>query len=276
MSNVLYLFCFARTDRLPAIETLGGGIANNQGVRAELFLREALGITAVLCNVQIEEFTGPQAISLLKDLSWLTPRACSHQEVVEQVMHHSPVFPARFGTLFSEMARLDDLMFKHHDAIWAFLEYADDHEEWGIKGLVDRTKAEQYIVSERFAELKNNIQSLTPGKRYLYERSLRSNAKKNLDHWLCETADTISRKFRGFSSDFRSRKPISPSAIGRTEDMSVMLNCSVLVSRTSHSKLQAQIDQLNRSYATSSVTFDISGPWPPYSFCPPIEMDRST
>src|ERR671925_1155004 len=114
--TAFYLFCFARPGLLP--ELAGTGV-DGQG---PLLVHSSTGLAAVLSTVLVEDFCGPEAEARMEDLSWLGIRAWRHEAVIERVMAHSPVFPARFGTLFSSLESLERLLQRHRDTISQFLD----------------------------------------------------------------------------------------------------------------------------------------------------------
>ena len=70
-------------------------------------------LAAVWSPVPVEDFCGSEAEERMLDLTWIGPRVIRHQEVVAGVMRHSPVLPARFGTIFSSSANLGKVL-QHH------------------------------------------------------------------------------------------------------------------------------------------------------------------
>src|SRR5208282_486821 len=119
--SVFYVYGFTRAGLAPeaagAAMTQAGGSAGllSGGIdepHPPFFQRRGT-VAAVLSRVSPSEFCGPTGEKNLQDLAWLAPRACRHQAVLEQVMRWGPVLPARFGTLFSSMAKLESFLRKH-------------------------------------------------------------------------------------------------------------------------------------------------------------------
>jgi len=106
-----------------------------------LFLAPYREVLAVAGLAPLEEFRGDLAESRMGDLEWVGPRVCRHEQVVEKIMRHSPVLPARFGTIFLSVESLENRMRMHRDAIGAFLDRVSDMEEWSVKGFLNREKA---------------------------------------------------------------------------------------------------------------------------------------
>ena len=156
----IYLFCFARLHQKPIHDMAGPD--DYYLVYPFTFM----GVTAILSKVSLDEYCGPSAESRIKDLSWIGPRACRHENIVERVMCHSPVVPARFGTIFSSMNRLEEFLRAHGKTLLKCLDHLSDKQEWTVKGLLDMGRAKQKLVSEMIAAEAKRLAVLNPGARY--------------------------------------------------------------------------------------------------------------
>jgi hypothetical protein len=263
--HIIYLYGFARTGLLPELEKTGMDGCN------PVFLHNQSDIAAVVSEVPFEEFRGPSAESRLNDLSWVGPRAVRHEEVVEEVIQYSPVFPARFGTLFSSMDGIERILREHHDTILQFLEEVADKEEWSVKGLVDQARAEAKIFSTLLSRESENLSSLSAGKRYFEEQRLRASVKKALSDYLKDVCKEVLEILSDHASDFRERRILHATAPNGDNDM--VLNWAFLTPREEVKNIRALLDRANKDLESQGLTFQLSGPWPPYSFCPSLETE---
>jgi len=261
----LYLFCLARSDLLPAIE--GTGVDGQNPLSLQIFL----DITAVVGTISLEGFCGPLAESRMQDLSWVGPRACRHEEVVEQAMRHSPVLPVRFGTIFSSRESLEMRLEKHHGAISKFLDQVTDKDEWAVKGLLDRARAKDELLPIILARQAGQLASLSPGVRYFQEQRMRAGLEKELNSWLKEVYKEVASVLSHYASDFCERRVLSREATGSEREM--VLNWAFLVPRGVVADFRAGIDRANEKHAQRGLVFELTGPWPPYSFSPSLETD---
>jgi hypothetical protein len=261
----IYLFCFARSHVLPVLELRG--LDERYPVRQWRFN----DIMAVLSKISLSEFCGPSADSRMQDLSWVGPHARRHENVLEQVMRHSPVFPARFGTIFSSLETLLSLLKTHHGTISQFLDWVADKEEWAVKGLVDQERAKQGFLSKSFANEAERLASLSPGARYLEKKRTIGTADNELVHWLKGVCKEIWNDLYRHASSFYERKVLSREATGMNMDM--VMNWAFLVARGSAADFKAWVDRAAGDYERQGLTLVLSGPWPPYSFCPPLKME---
>lgn len=259
----LYLYCLARSDSVPAIG--GEGIDPTP----PLFVHEFGGIAAVLSRVSLKDFCGESGDEKFKDLSWVGPRALRHEAVIEQVMARSPVIPARFGTIFSSRESLGELVRRNEDVITGFFDEAADKAEWAVKGILDRALAKQAASSALLEKEAVRISSLPPGRRYFEEKRLTSKAEAALRDWLKEASQAVCGGLMPHVSRFCERK-----VLGRTDndDREVVLNWAFLVPEASLARFKEQVRQANGLYEAKGLAFELSGPWPPYSFSPSLEV----
>lgn len=263
-NQAIYLYCLARSDLVAAMEGTG---LDGQNL---LFLQRWQDIVAVLSKVNLDEFCGPSAESRMEDLSWVGPRACHHEQVVEEVMRRSPVFPVRFGTIFSSLEGLEKILKMHHGAISRFLDRVADEDEWSVKGLIDRAKAKEQLLSETFSKEAGRLAALSSGTRYFQEQRIQAEVEKELNVWLRGACKPIANDLTRYASDFSERKVLSRDITGR--DM--VLNWAFLIPRDSVADFRARVDRANEDHEWHGLTFTLSGPWPPYSFCSFFEMEE--
>lgn len=265
MAAGVYLYCLARAEGLPALQETG----LEEG--STLNLKTCGDIAAVWSPVALEEFCGEEAPARLEDLNWIGPRVCRHQGVVKEVMRHSPVLPARFGTIFSSPERLEELIQEHHQAIIRFLDRVTGREEWAVKGLLNRSRAREEFTAAHLAREAEALAALTPGRRYFLEQRLRRQAEQDLSRWLKDTCREVLRALQGHFREVRERRVWSPE--GRDSDQEMIVNWAFLVDREEAPALTGQIAAASSRYEPWGLAFEVTGPWPPYSFCPALTSE---
>jgi hypothetical protein len=53
----------------------------------------------------------------------------------------------------------------------------------------------------------------------------------------------------------------------------MVLNWAFLVPQGAVADFQKQVEHVNARRTPSGLTFAVSGPWPPFSFCPTLETE---
>lgn len=260
----VYLFCFARSNLLPG--ELG---INGLEEGSSLLQYRDRDLAAVLSEVSLEEFTGPGSEARLRELGWIAPRALRHQAVIEHINRFSPVFPARFGTIFSSREALQGLLSRYRERILDFLTLTSQAQEWGLKGFLDRRTAQEQVVETDLASTR----TLSPGMRYMQERKLRAQAEARVRRWLEETAAEAKGELAQEATEVVERN-IHSASLGESPG-EMVLNWAFLVpvSRVDH--FRATATRMDRELRPTGLTFEIVGPFPPYSFTPQLEESHS-
>jgi len=221
---------------------------------------------AAVSNVQREEFCGPEAETRMQDLAWMGPRACRHEAVIEKVMRFSPVLPARFATLFSSLESLEEFMKSHHAGVRRFLNRVAGKDEWAVKGMLETRKAKEAMFSESLAGREQELSGLTQGARYLLDRRLRADVERELKTWMQQICEELIQDVRQIAAPFLQRPVLSLGT--EKEDREMVLNYAFLVPRISRSDFHRRLSDANASHRGRGLNFEVSGPWPPYSFSP--------
>jgi hypothetical protein len=257
----IYVFCLARANAVAQID--GAGIDGDH----PLELIGAGNLVAVVSAATVEDFSGPAAEARMRELGWIGPRVCRHEEVIELVMRRSPVIPARFATLFSSRRSVTTWLETHHDSILCALDRFADHQEWAVKGAVHKAKAEAPLIA---AALARSQRSTSPGVRYLEERRIRAGIGQELDAWLKRLCDDIARRLLEHAVELRQR---SIGTQWSPDHAAPLFNWAFLLPPARVGGFRSCIEEISTAQADQGITVECSGPWPPYSFSPPLDPD---
>jgi gas vesicle protein GvpL/GvpF len=275
-SDVFYVYGFTQAGLVPeaadaAMSEAGVGAGVFSGGLEEPhppFFRRSGRVAAVVSRVAQSEFCGPTGEKNLQDLAWLAPRACRHQAVLEQVMRLGAVLPARFGTLFSSTASLESFMRRHGAAMRRFLERVKGQEEWAVKGFLDQARAEAEWLARRRAEEPGPPGS-SPGVAYLQEQNLRLQAREALDDRLAQACGDLLLELNPLASEIVPRRILARATPDVAREM--VLNWALLLPAAAVADFRGRIESANSQQNRDGLAFEVSGPWPPYSFCPALE-----
>jgi hypothetical protein len=257
--NSVYLFCLAR----PAVIEMLSGSDDQQ--RAPVFCRTVQDVTAVISEASAEEFSGLEADRNMENLEWIGPRAYRHEEVIERSMRFSPVLPARFGTLFSSVESLARFVDHHYSTITTFLNEMTGMEEWSVKGLLDRPQARERFRVELRGRSEPNL-SPSAGKRYFQEQQIAVEAEKELKRRLSDVTRQLASTLSSQAKDSRERKTLVHHS-GRE----MVINWALLLDKDAVAGFRAEVDRVNGQCSPFGLAFEVTGPWPPYTFTPALD-----
>jgi hypothetical protein len=263
-ANGVYLYCLARAGLL---KNLAGPSLDGQ---ESLEILSHRGIVAVWSRVPLDEFCGGEASQRMQDLTWIASRACRHEQVVEQVMGQSPVLPARFGTIFSSRGKLEEILRLHHEIIVPFLDRVSGREEWALKGMINQSTAKEAFYRMSLGSEADRLAELTPGRRYFQEQQLRAEADRELHRWLREVCREVAQDLKGLAQEMRGRQLRTEAGAGDGQEL--VLNWALLVSREAVAGLKAYLHSAEARFSSRGLSLSYSGPWPPYSFTPPLAL----
>lgn len=267
LSEAYYLFCFAKGDPAPDGEP-GFGLIEGQKLLRIPF-RE---LVMVVSKVPLEDFAGPGAEERLNKVEWVTPRALRHGQVVQEMNALTPVLPARFGTLFSSEQKLISLAESNYDSIIEFLELIRDKDEWAIRGYLDLDRLKTTLFQKRIKTLDIDLSSLSPGVRYFREKQIQAEVEKEIASWVNEQTRKIESSLVTISSHLQARKAHKNAFDENNKEL--VANWAVLLNKTDYEKLGELVLAINSSPDYDGLELTISGPWPPYSFAPALEMEN--
>ncbi len=259
--EAIYLFCFARSALISAVE--GNGVDG----KSSLFVLTRGDIAAVASSLPREECGGYSSEEKMMDLAWVGLRAYRHEEVIERVMRRSPVLPVRLGTIFGSRQSLWGRMEEHCGTIGHFLDRVADKEEWSVKGLLNRSRAEEEYTGGLLSSQSERL-SASPGTRYLQERQIRKKGAHELHCLVRERCEILAGELARIAEEMRERKVLSREAVGGGKEM--ILNWTFLVPRDAVRDFRTRIALANERFAAQGLVLEFSGPWPPYSFCPSL------
>ncbi|MBI3077547.1 MAG: GvpL/GvpF family gas vesicle protein, partial [Deltaproteobacteria bacterium] len=168
--------------------------------------------------------------------------ACRHEEVIERAMRVSPVVPARLATLFSSRETLAAWLEAHHDPLSRALDRFAGHDEWAVKGALDRRRAKVHFLDAALARQGGAVSS-SPGKRYFEERRIQAGIGQEIEAWLKEASAGIGKALLDHAVDFRERRIVSG---GTPDDAGArVLNWAFLVPRSRVDDFRERIRQIN-------------------------------
>jgi len=262
----VYLYCFTRRGAVREIKAAG---VDEHGTVTTL---ETDAAAAVFSTVSLREFAADAAPDGAQDPEWLIPRACRHQQVVEEVMRAGPVLPVRFGTIFSSGKILERFLAEKGGEVARVLDRLSDKEEWAVKGFVDLGRVQEWLMASDpvLAEHRRRLPDL-PGARYFQQKSLDVKTEEAVRLWRRGVVSQVQALLAPHAVDACPLRPQPRNLTGRDAEM--IFNAAYLLLRSDIDTFREQVARVGATYAEQGLTLEVSGPWPSYNFCPPLGED---
>jgi len=226
------------------------------------------GIGAVFSEVELDDFCGELAEARLQDLAWLGPRVCRHEAVIEEVMSHTPVLPARFATLFSSLDSLQQSVLAHREAVSKFFAQLGGQQEWAVKGLLNRPGALERLASSVQSAPTAPGLDTSPGARYFQEKRIQAQLERDFHLRLKEFCQRAAAALARQAGGFRERK--APASVAEGTEAEAVLNWAFLLPPRALEDFRVRLCRFNGGEAFPGLLLTLTGPWPPYSFAPDL------
>jgi len=211
-------------------------------------------LAAVVAPVDPDEFTEEQ----LNDRPWLEQKVLAHEDVLSRYLRDGPVVPLRFGAIYRRLDDVVGLLDERRDEFAEDLERVRGRVEIGVKGWADRARLEEQLSRERAA-----IPPSTPGRAYLERKQVERDLAEEASALLSDVARSAHTCLVELAAGAVVNRPQPPELTGRDEQM--FLNAAYLVAADDES-VQNEVAVLGERHRGLGVSFETTGPWPPYNF----------
>ncbi|MBI3000156.1 MAG: GvpL/GvpF family gas vesicle protein [Deltaproteobacteria bacterium] len=271
----LYLYCLYRGgNSLPVRGRTQTGIPELVGIDGDhkVFTLFKGDIHAALSLVPLQEF-GPRALEQrMGDVEWVAPRVLIHERITEEFMAAYPVMPFRFGTIFASGDRIDELLKSNQAKIIRFFSEIGDKEEWEVKGYMNGSRLEGALKQGHPAlgAVEATLREGSPGQAYLLKKKGDLAIKDGLNGKMAEITEEVFQGLLGHAVKGVSNKALQLEKGEEKKEM--VLTAAYLVSKDDVRSFLGCVRDTEERYRRYGLTLSVTGPWPPYNFCPVLNQ----
>jgi hypothetical protein len=243
-----YLYAVSRglpPDALAGVPGLGDG---------RLEVLEHQGLSAVVSDVDLEEYGEEGLRRNLERLDWLEEVARRHDEVVHAVAEHGPVAPLRLATICLDDVGVRRRVEEWHDALEQVLDRVDGRSEWSVKAFAARAEP-QPAASAPAGEGEG-------GAAYLRRKKAETLTRAEGEEQALKVAEEVHARLSAVSVASRRLPPQDPRLTGHVGTMT--LNGAYLVDTARAGEFADAVRAAQADHPEAGI--DAAGPWPPYSF----------
>jgi len=224
-------------------------------------------LAALVNRVGLDEFGEEAVRERLEDAAWLEEKVRAHEGVLEAALSTGAVVPFRFLTIYRDEDELRGFLAMRGAELRSVLDHVRGKVEIGVKAYADTAALEREVAgrSAAVAELDAQIALAQSGRAYLLQRRRDEAARAESARLVAEIArDSHARLLA--AADEGAANPLQPRELsGREEQM--VLNGAYLVP-VGDDGLARELGALAEHYAPLGISFEQTGPWPPYNFVP--------
>ena len=202
-------------------------------------------LAAVTAEVSLAEFGEDVLPERLNDRTWLEEKARVHEAVLQSFVGVTPVVPLRFGAIYRDVDEVRRLLAERGSRFEEALERVSGRSELGVKAWFDPRHVQRTAAGS--------------GREYLQRRRDELASARDA----AAVAAVAHARLAAAAEAAVVNRPQPRELTGRDEQM--LLNGAYLVP-DGDERLAAEVAQLAEEHRDAGITFELTGPWPPYNF----------
>ncbi len=218
---------------------------------------------ALIRYVTLDEFGEDALKERMKDPKWLEEQVWHHARVLEVAMRFGTVIPMKFLTIFRTEERLLESLLALDESLRQLCGRLQGKEEWGVKVFCDLQCIQAAVEAQNdgVRQLKAQVAGKPSGTAYLIRKQSEELVRREGSLRLAVHLESISCRISSVAHETK----FNPTA-QEPSSRQMVLNASLLVSKTSVDSLADELNALRREYLPRGFEFELVGPFPPYSF----------
>lgn len=223
-------------------------------------------IQAVVSKVSLQEFGQEVLETNLNDMAWLETKVRTHQDVAETVSADRALVPLRFCTVYLTESRVQEALVERYDDFANALARLKGKQEWGVKVYCDGNSLMQRVrdVSDRVKELEAEMAQKPSGVAYFMKRKMEEVIAEEIERISDEYAQSGHDRLSHHAQESDIHPLQGKELTDRKEAM--VLNGAYLVDEDDLAAFRAELRNLGVEHGDLGFTYELTGPWPPYSF----------
>jgi hypothetical protein len=226
----------------------------NAGAKVELVVSGDLA--AITSRVPLAEYGAEALETNLKDPAWLEEKVNAHNAVLVACVGATTVVPFRFGAIYRDEEQVRKMLSERSE-LRDTLARLDGAVEVGVKALLDPEALRGRLAHERGLDA-----AVGSGRAYMMWKRLERELDREVRSFAASCADASHERLAAAAADARVNPAQHPSVAGGQ----MVLNGAYLVRSDRDGEFRETLSELQARYADDGVTYQLTGPWPPYNF----------
>jgi len=251
----VYVYGVVRADTPPETFTAVRGVDPGQPVG----LVGEGAVAAVVSTVSLDEFGADAIAENLRVADWVAAKVRAHDDVLAAAVGRTAVVPFRFGAIYGEEASVRSMLRERAD-LADRLDRLSGRIELGVKGYVDRDGVRALLAAERGIDDDAPQSGRAYMERRRLDRELDDEIRERAARWATESHERLAAAADAARSSPARQDDAAPSG------SQMFLNGAYLVREDDAERFRAALAELDEARRADGVSYEVTGPWPAYSF----------
>ena len=228
-----------------------------------VYLLPCGSLQTVVSQVPLEEFGQAQLRHHLEDMGWVEALVRTHQDVLSALLTACTIVPMKFCTIYRSEERVQEMVRQFQEPFLEALEYLDGKQEWSVKAYYAPK-----VLAEKLMQTANatsqELTSQSAGATYLMRKKRQDAIEEEMEQF-CNREVQESHDRLVQCAQEAILLPLQKQEEAQ-ESQKMLLNGAYLVAEEQLEAFRDTVRSLNARYETHGLTYELIGPWPPYSF----------
>lgn len=226
-------------------------------------------LQAVVSQVSLEEFGQAQLERHLEDMGWVEAKVRTHQDVLLALLVACTIIPMKFCTIYRSEERVREMDRQFQEPFLKTLEYLDGKQEWSVKAYCAPEVLAKKLM-QTANETSKELTSQPAGAAYFMRKKREDAIAEEMEQFCNREVQESHDQLVQYAQTAILLPLQKQEAIQRVEfarkSQKMLLNGAYLVAAEQLETFQGTVHNLNSRYETYGLTYELIGPWPPYSF----------
>lgn len=223
-------------------------------------------LAAIVEPVSAVEFAPAALEAQMQSLEWIARLARKHELLLEAAMASGPVIPARLCTLFSDVDAVVARLSEDEAQLSSTLDRLGGQREWGLKIYCDEARLAEALAEgdPESASLAAAAVGASPGRSYILTKKRAARAEELAAQRIEDAREEVLATLEEMRVDICVKELLPAQAVLRPETM--IANLALLAVPSQRDAIERVLEEVGGRLGEGALLFELSGPWPAYSF----------
>jgi hypothetical protein len=224
-------------------------------------------VSAVVCDLDTTEYSEENIKKKIDhDMEWLKEKAYHHHETLISLYKDYTVIPLKFCTIYNSHQSLVETIGASEEKIGQAFKSIKGNEEWNLKIYCDEDRLRSEISRNHpdVVRKKEEIQTMTPGRRFFEMKKIDQFIENELDKEKKRVGEELHERLKGFSLQAEIKRNWNKDVTGLKETMA--WNSVFLLPNHRVDAYLQDVETLENDLRKNGWKLEATGPWPAYHF----------
>ncbi|OGO93627.1 MAG: hypothetical protein A2Y17_00780 [Clostridiales bacterium GWF2_38_85] len=259
MNTGILVYCIANT-----IDENTFNIYGLDGIN-KLYLINNENLYAIVSDVDLDEYSEEKMAGKGEDINWLKEKATDFMNVILEINSVIDIIPMKFLTIFTDSEHVKNMISDNSKLFAETFVKIIGNEEMSVKIYCDLKKYKDSCMDEEIKNFEKILVGKSKGAAFFLKKKFESELDDKIQAKVYKIVNGIIDKVSAVAAETKSNKILAKEITGINIPM--ISNYAFLIKKENKELFKEQIDVSISDYEKSGLTIEMTGPWPPYSFC---------